>query len=382
MRIDIATSHLTENEQQQTVFALSNDESQELHVIQIEPEDAFETVLQARHLLSGPIIFLLPEQSLAFSQPEHFAQLQQVCTPNNAVGFVFPENRISALAHSAHHTGFPFAPSLEKAVQLLSAHEEEQDRGFLEVVASPIPQKDDAVQDTSTDEVVVEEKQDDLDEQEGDERQSARSGWPRLPITPYPESFSLPFSRASRKQSGVRRRGLLAAQVALVVVTSAVLLPVLFSQLPELMNVSPLSAAQAISVGQIAFTSSGQLDPANSRGLNDTVMLSLHNLSMPVSGKSDYVWLLPDKSDEKTRPLLLGKLSITAGKAQLTYVHPDHENLLASLSRFLVTEQESERQPVTPSLDPVPGALLEVSLTFQLSEMKCTSHFWITCAIC
>jgi hypothetical protein len=118
------------------------------------------------------------------------------------------------------------------------------------------------------------------------------------------------------------------------------------------MGTRQTTAPLAPSVGQIAFTSSGQLDPASSQGLNDTITMSLHHLSTPAGGQSYYAWLMPDPTDENTRPLLLGKLSMVSGKAQLTYTHPDHENLLAVYSGFEVSEQPGNQMPTTPPLDP------------------------------
>src|SRR5581483_5764732 len=85
---------------------------------------------------------------------------------------------------------------------------------------------------------------------------------------------------------------------------------------------------------------------------NDRVMLHLTHLSSPAPGANYYAWLLPDRSDQQTKPLLLGKLMVMGGQAQLTYMHPTHENMLAFWSRFLVTEQTNQVQPASPSNDP------------------------------
>jgi TIR domain len=105
-------------------------------------------------------------------------------------------------------------------------------------------------------------------------------------------------------------------------------------------------------VGSVSFLSSGQLDPTSSQGLNDTIIMSLHNLSPPARGQSYYAWLMPDPTDDTTRPVLLGRLSLAGGTAQLTYSHPDHANLLASYSGVEVAEQPSSQMPPTPPLDP------------------------------
>jgi len=98
--------------------------------------------------------------------------------------------------------------------------------------------------------------------------------------------------------------------------------------------------------------SSGQLNPTSSEGLNDMVHLDLAGLTPPAPDKSDYAWLLPDTSQNEQQPVLLGTLHILKGSAQLTYTSPTHTNLLATYSRFLVTEQTANEAPIIPSLDP------------------------------
>jgi hypothetical protein len=346
MRIDIA-SHLssTEDDQQQTTLIHSSaDELKGLHVIQIEPEDEFESILMALRLQSEPVILLLPEQSQAFSDPAHFEQLRQICTPDK-VSLVLPKSRIKALARYAHQYGFSFASSVEKAAQLLPLHEEEEHEQRSEAVptvsSGPL-----AGMQPETNEVPTESTQEHLGTS-GIEPETIATQWPPQSV---PSSPQTPPVAPARRKLSTRRVSLLATMVALVVIAGAVLLPALFSEQPGLMQ--PGAVPAATTVGQIAFTSSGQLDPSSSKGLNDIVTVSLSDLSAPTSGNAFYAWLMPDKSDDTTRPLLLGKLSIKQGKAQLTYAHPDHQNLLASYSGFLVTEQESNPQPMTSPLNP------------------------------
>ena len=151
---------------------------------------------------------------------------------------------------------------------------------------------------------------------------------------------------SSSKQPVTRHTRLIATLITFLLVISAVLIPVLLSKRQILIAKPPAS------VGQIAFTSSGQLDPTSSQGLNDIVTVNLHNLSAPAGGKSLFAWLLPDPSDDNTQPLFLGKLAIVGRKTQLTYADPNHRNLLASYSGFQVTEQPSNQVPTTPPLDP------------------------------
>jgi len=108
----------------------------------------------------------------------------------------------------------------------------------------------------------------------------------------------------------------------------------------------------ATNIGHVFFTTSGQLDPTSSQGLNDVVHLDLGGLTPPTPGKSDYAWLLPDTSQNEKQSVFLGTLLIFKGSAQLTYTSPNHANLLATYSRFLVTEQAANEEPIIPSLDP------------------------------
>jgi len=193
MRIDTA-SHLAESDQQHTTSALSTHESREVRVMQIEPEDSFEAVLIALHLQSEPIILLLPEQSRAFSDPSHFARLQEVCPPIN-VSFVIPRNRLGTLARHARQHGFAFTSSLQKAAQLLPAHEKEQ-AGTSQpqrAMVSPAGQMTNESSDISA--VVVE------NEQGADRQQAATTQWPPQPVTPLPESLSSTYARAHLKRS-------------------------------------------------------------------------------------------------------------------------------------------------------------------------------------
>jgi hypothetical protein len=201
-------------------------------------------------------------------------------------------------------------------------------------------------------ETVVEDAQEDLDTRQGYEQQTISTEPSPQPVAPLQESPPPAPALSPRKQSISRHIGLVATLVTLLVIAGAVLLPALFSAQPELMGTRQTVAPVVASVGQIAFTSSGQLDPASSKGLNDTITLNLHNLSMPANGQSYYAWLMPDPTDDNTPPLLLGKLSIVGGTAHLSYIHPDHENLLASYSGFEVAEQPSNQMPTTPPLDP------------------------------
>jgi MFS family permease len=177
--------------------------------------------------------------------------------------------------------------------------------------------------------------------------------WPIQATAPLPGIPSLTSSRLAHRRPAPRRMMLFVAAIAVLELAAAVPLSILYARQlgPENASAHPAAPA-AVSVGEIAFSSSEQFDPTSSKGLNDTITVSLHNLATAPKGQSYYAWLMPDPTDDDTRPLLLGKLSPTGGKAQLTYVHPDHQNLLISYSGFKVAEQPGDVVPVTPPLDP------------------------------
>jgi hypothetical protein len=166
-------------------------------------------------------------------------------------------------------------------------------------------------------------------------------------LPPTGDSSTSIFRRPSRK----KQLTLIAVAVSLLLAASAFLLPILMAQPVQLASTShPVTAATL--VGRVFFTSSGQLTPTSSEGLNDVVHLDLADLTPAASGKSDYAWLLPDASQNEQQPVLLGTLHMLKGSVQLTYTSPTHTNLLATYSRFLVTEQAANEEPIIPSLDP------------------------------
>jgi hypothetical protein len=327
------------------------DEARELRAIQIEPEDSLEAVLMTLSLQTGPVILLLPEQGQAFHAPSHFAQLRQVRPPNE-VSFAIPQSRMRTLGRYARQHGFSFASSLEKAARSLPMLEEQsRETETVQDVKTISPeQKTNEQPDTPV--ALVEDEREKQDGSGLYRQQTVATEW-SPPSLPPPPEHPLPASaRLTRLPPATRQMGLMAIMVTLLVVAGAVLLPALFSAQPALMSTTQLAAPVVTVVGQVAFLSSGQLNPASSQGLNDTITVSLHHLAMPVVGQSYAAWLLPDQTDQTAKPLQIGKLSIADGNAQLTYTNPDHENLLAVYSGFEVTKQPSNQNLMMPPLDP------------------------------
>ncbi len=106
-------------------------------------------------------------------------------------------------------------------------------------------------------------------------------------------------------------------------------------------------------VGHAFFTSSGAAPGTENLGLNDTFQVQLTGVPQPTAGTQYYAWLLPDQIQSEESPRAVGVLSVTNGMATLpeAYVDPQHANLLAQFSRFLVTEEPTNPAPQSPALD-------------------------------
>ncbi len=158
-------------------------------------------------------------------------------------------------------------------------------------------------------------------------------------VTPVP-----PFAPPPKKN----RRNLLIALVALillVVIGSSAGAFFLFNR--------TASPATGTLVGQVFFLSSGQSSTdTNNAGLNDQLEIDLHNLASPASGKSFYAWLLGDNSQSEGAALLVGTLNVSNGTVHFRYPgDAQHDNLLATYSRFLITQEDSNPTPIAPSAD-------------------------------
>jgi hypothetical protein len=106
------------------------------------------------------------------------------------------------------------------------------------------------------------------------------------------------------------------------------------------------STATGPVVGQLAFVSSGQ-PLVGGLGVADQVQVDLRITQAPAAGKSYYVWLLTDRTNEQA--VLLGTIALRGGAAHMVYTDARHTNLLANNSRLLITEQASSPLPHLPS---------------------------------
>jgi hypothetical protein len=128
--------------------------------------------------------------------------------------------------------------------------------------------------------------------------------------------------------------------------------------------------------GHLIFTSSGQVSETSSQGIEDQVTLDLTNLVAPATGKALYAWLLGDKSQSDLQTVLLGKLQINNGTAHLFYAgNAQHTNLLLTMSRVLVTEEDTTFAPVAPSPDQNTWRYYNEFSTVPINTPDNTKHF-------
>lgn len=127
---------------------------------------------------------------------------------------------------------------------------------------------------------------------------------------------------------------------------------------------TPTPAATSPIVGQAFFTSSGQFSPGSSAGIADELKVSLHNIPSPQQGKSYYLWLLGDKNPNNSAdlvgpgpihvPFLLTN-NLPVHNQTIDYIYPGdthHDNLISVGSRLLITQEDANATPSSPSTDP------------------------------
>lgn len=112
----------------------------------------------------------------------------------------------------------------------------------------------------------------------------------------------------------------------------------------------PSSAPQII--GSAEFESSGKFDTQMTEGINDELQIDLGPIPDPDPGTAYYAWLLPDAGKGLTSSILLGRLTVSHAAVHFLYGGEEqHTNLLSSMSRLLVTEEDATVLPPTPSPD-------------------------------
>jgi serine/threonine protein kinase len=187
---------------------------------------------------------------------------------------------------------------------------------------------------------------------------AVRPGGPITPLLPeftpaystgnQPVGISMPPPTApSSKKPG--RRGLYIALAALLIL--ALIGSVLGAYFAFFSKGTTTTTTPQL-LGHAYFVSSGIVSPDSRQGITDQLQINLGNVSPAPTGKSYYAWLLNDKTLD-WKPIYLGQLAFNNGTLSLFYPGDAvHSNLLATNSRFLITEEDATVVPSSPSLDP------------------------------
>jgi eukaryotic-like serine/threonine-protein kinase len=191
-----------------------------------------------------------------------------------------------------------------------------------------------------------------------------------------PAPIQLPPQTPSPRRG--RRRGLwiaLAVLLALLVIGSG--LGAYFVS----HNASSISTGATLPiVGHAYFVSSGLLsanpDTATVQGITDQLEIKLEHIPQSPAGKSYYGWLLNAKNLQWL-PIPLGPLPVNNGTLVFAYAgDAQHADLLATNSRFLITEEDTASPPTNP--DPAAvvyyAAFSEIKHPFGTEQFSLYDH--------
>src|SRR6266566_544974 len=179
----------------------------------------------------------------------------------------------------------------------------------------------------------------------------AKQSFPETPMKPTPP-ISLP-SPAPAARGGRKNLLFILIPLALLIILGSVVGGGYWLTHNTHTSATTTSTPSQQLVGHVFFLSSGSMDTQSNNGINDQLQINLNNLANPASGKAFYAWLLSDKKVTEPNSLLVATFKTMAGGTiQTTYAgDAHHSNLLASYSRFLITEEDASSTPLTPSLD-------------------------------
>ncbi len=176
----------------------------------------------------------------------------------------------------------------------------------------------------------------------------------RTPQQPPPAPPALPSAPSATSR---RRKGGFIALIALLLI--ALLASALGSYL---LLFKPLQPPPNPVIGHVYYLSSGQLNSDTAQGIADQIQIDLQNVPPPQSGRSYYAWLLPDRHPDMnpdligprplTPPILLtNNLPVNNGSVHYFYdgSQTQHNNLIATTSRLLITEEPTGQNTHTPS---------------------------------
>jgi hypothetical protein len=373
----------------------------DIHILLVEPEDDKQALLAAIRVQKKPVVIILPERARALQRPGDFDDLKRLKHQLNIpLGFVIP--RSDSLKQWASRSGFPiyrtvemFARSLvqEQALRLShvlhpSSLQQNTSPGTVpsssphQGISSPLTPPPESVERSSPRITVplappagAIHSLHALDAERSRDRAALAHGFQestrcaptqrsavplaslgtdafRFPLTspePGPSISTKPLPPASATSAEKRRRVLPVLLVLLLLLSGS-------SVLGTFVYVSSGShqttRAPGQPVGQVSFLSSEPLNEISDQGINDEVQIDLHFLPDLAPGKSYYAWLLEDKHQSDGGTILLGALPVSRGNVHFRYTGDrQRTNLLEVFSRFLITEEDANVTPISPSPD-------------------------------
>ncbi len=341
-------------------------------MIYIEPDDDRDVVFASISDQQKPVVLMLPVsgRARAFSRPEDFSDLKHIRRQQQlTILFVISHNE--HLRQLAARNGFPAYVSIDALSETLArgqsmfAHQSARPHN----AAKTMPLASRASAPTSP---LSQQKKPVTPERAAPKKtvklaQSAPSSMPTAPLRQdtrkdqrngyYDKDGRNELIGAARGpyqpvQPRKGKRGLVATIIVMLLLLLAG-----GAGLGYYFVYAHASPTQTVSaaphpVGELHFLSSEQISQTSNVGLNDEVQLDLRGLQPPAPGNSFYAWLLSDTSQGDTTVVPLGKLTINLGSARLLYTgDAQHTNLLATTSRFLITEEASTPTPIAPSPD-------------------------------
>jgi len=292
----------------------------EVCTLSIEPADEKNTVFQAIREQNKPIILVVPSPTaklaspLVFGRPEDYSELKRE-RRRDAIPPIYLVSQSKFCREQAIRIGLPAYYSIEEFTvmsQELASTDFKNDQTAMST-SSPL-------QPSST--------------TKAHSHASSAFASPRTP---------------PRKRS---RLFFILIGVTLLLVVGSILGGIFLYFHAGISSASPGSSSILQSVGNVYFLSSEQVNVNNNQGINDEVQIDLKAASNPSPGNNFYAWLLPDKGQGDANALMLGTLVVRSGHASLLYPgDQQHNNLLATYSRFLITEENASVTPIAPSPD-------------------------------
>lgn len=171
------------------------------------------------------------------------------------------------------------------------------------------------------------------------------------PSSSFPPPPRSKFRSKQLKASLTRPWRIVLIVIAILLLAGATL-GTLFAFAPKNRSQSTSPVGTVPVVGHVFFVTSEQLYTNNNQGINDEVLVDLHNIPAPAAGKSYYAWLLGDEGPTEAAWVSLGKVNVNKGNVHFLHAGDiAHTNLLNDMSRFLITENDANGAPTSPFLD-------------------------------